>query len=154
MKPLVLNSLDDLPEAARQLLTHMQRASVYAIHGEMGAGKTAFIKALCKALGVVDAVSSPTYALVNEYLSANGDPVYHFDFYRIDKEEEAIDMGALDYFDSGHICLIEWPERIINLLPDDAMRVHMAVQNDGSRLLYWSTGQALASRNKPTKSPS
>ena len=107
---------------------------VIAFYGQMGAGKTTFIKALCQELGVEEVITSPTFAIVNEYGTAN-DVIYHFDFYRIKRIEEVYDMGYEDYFFSGRLCLIEWPELIEELLPDDALRVHIEVQADGSRLI-------------------
>ena len=104
----------------------------------MGAGKTTFTTALCKELGVrEDAVSSPTFAIVNEYRTAAGEPLFHFDFYRIERLEEALDIGLYDYLDSGCLCLIEWPENIEGLLPEETLRVHIAVGDDGSRTLSW-----------------
>ena len=105
----------------------------------MGAGKTTFITALCKALGVQeDAVSSPTFAIVNEYCARGGAPVYHFDFYRIERPEEALDIGLYDYLDSGALCLMEWPENIASLLPEETLRVEISVAPDGSRRLEWA----------------
>lgn len=104
----------------------------------MGAGKTTFISALCRELGVrEDAVGSPTFAIVNEYRTASGDPVFHFDFYRIERPEEALDIGLYDYLDSGCLCLIEWPENIEGLLPDDTLIVNIDVLPDGTRKLRW-----------------
>lgn len=101
----------------------------------MGAGKTTFIKAVCEVLGVVDVVTSPTFAIVNEYTSGNGEPVYHFDFYRIKKLEEVFDMGYEDYFYSGSLCFIEWPELIEEVLPEDTVRITITEEEDGSRLV-------------------
>ena len=104
----------------------------------MGSGKTTFTKALCDSLGVdADAVSSPTFSIVNEYLTSSGDPVYHFDFYRITKNEEALDIGLYDYLDSGCLCLLEWPENIEDLLPEETLVVRIRVEEDGSRSLIW-----------------
>ena len=125
-----------LPEAARSFARAMGHSTVFAFYGHMGAGKTTFIKALCEVLGVDDEVTSPTFSLVNEYRSATtGELIYHFDFYRIEKEEEVYDMGYEDYFYSGALCLIEWPERMEVLLPGDVVVVHITEQPDGSRLL-------------------
>ncbi|UOQ70673.1 tRNA (adenosine(37)-N6)-threonylcarbamoyltransferase complex ATPase subunit type 1 TsaE [Hymenobacter cellulosilyticus] len=104
--------------------------------GEMGAGKTTFIKALCRELGVQDDVSSPTFALVNEYRDAHDQPIYHFDFYRIDDPTEAENIGALEYFDSGYLCLIEWPSRVEALLPPKRLLVKLTVTGAESRLLH------------------
>lgn len=101
----------------------------------MGAGKTTFIKAVCEELGVEDVITSPTFAIVNEYTDREGSPVYHFDFYRIKKLEEVYDMGYEDYFDSGNLCFLEWPELIDELLPTDAAKVTIVEQEDGSRLV-------------------
>ena len=106
-----------------------------AFYGSMGAGKTTFIKAICDVLGVTDTVNSPTFAIVNEYLAANGESVYHFDFYRIKKIEEAYDFGYEDYFYSGNLCLIEWPELIEELLPEETVRVKIEETTNGAREL-------------------
>ena len=130
--------LETLPEAARQFMSHMGDYTVYAFYGAMGAGKTTFINALCKELGVEsDATGSPSFAIINEYRSdTTAELIYHFDCYRLEKEEEAEDIGAEDYFDSGALCLIEWPERIEGLLPDDTVRVDIVVNEaDDSRTL-------------------
>ena len=104
----------------------------------MGAGKTTFTTAVCKVLGVQeDAVSSPTFAIVNEYRTADGSPLFHFDFYRIERLEEALDIGLYDYLDSGCLCLMEWPENIEDLLPEETLKVTIQVAPDGSRTLSW-----------------
>ena len=104
----------------------------------MGAGKTTFTTAICRCLGVKeDAVSSPTFAIINEYRTAAGEPLFHFDFYRITKEEEALDIGLFDYLDSGFTCIMEWPENIERLLPDETLRVKIEVESDGSRTISW-----------------
>ena len=108
---------------------------VVALYGEMGAGKTTFTKALCKVLGVVDGVNSPTFNLINEYRTDKGEVVYHFDFYRIDKLEEAFDIGFEEFIESGNLCIIEWPEKIEQILPSDTLRVKISVLKDGSREL-------------------
>ncbi len=131
-----INGIEGLEEAAKAFVAAMGERSVFAFYGKMGAGKTTFIKALCKALGIEDIVNSPTFALVNEYRSDTTDElVYHFDFYRINKIEEVYDMGYEDYFYSGAVCLIEWPELIEDLLPEDAVRVDIVENADGSRTL-------------------
>ena len=130
-----INGIEGLEEAAKTFVDAMGERSVFAFYGKMGAGKTTFIKALCKALGIEDIVNSPTFALVNEYTDGHGDPIYHFDFYRIRRIEEVYDMGYEDYFYSGNLCLLEWPELIEDILPDDTVRVKISVDADGSRLL-------------------
>lgn len=132
-------TLNDLRNAAREFVLAMGDHTVFAFYGKMGAGKTTFIKALCEELGIEDTVNSPTFSLVNEYRSdTTGELVYHFDFYRIQKIEEVYDMGYEDYFYSGAVCLIEWPELIEDLLPGDAVRVTIEEGTDGARTLTLS----------------
>ena len=133
-----------LREAARQFINAnalQEKGLVIAFYGKMGAGKTTFIKALCEELGVEDVITSPTFAIVNEYSLPLGGrlegALYHFDFYRIKKIEEVYDMGYEDYFYSGNLCLIEWPELIEELLPENALRVTIEEQPDGSRIIAW-----------------
>lgn len=130
-------SLDDIDRAAGEFVELMDDATVYAFNGEMGAGKTTFINALAKALGVEDdATGSPSFAIINEYRSdTTAELIYHFDLYRLESLEEAYDIGVEDYFDSGALCLIEWPERVADILPDDTVRVDIKVMDDGSRVL-------------------
>ena len=128
-----IDSLENLPAAAKEFLQNKGDGKVFAFYGKMGAGKTTFIKAVCEALGVEDVITSPTFAIVNEYTTCEGDPVYHFDFYRIKKIDEVYDMGYEDYFYSGHLCFLEWPELIEDLLPDDVTRVTIKTEEDGSR---------------------
>ena len=134
MKKVTINipTLESLDEAARQFLAIMGDYTVYAFRGEMGAGKTTFIRALCHALGVEsDVANSPSFAIINEYRSdTTAELIYHFDCYRLESEAEAVDLGAEDYFDCGAICLIEWPERIDALLPDDTVEVQVNVNHD------------------------
>ena len=130
--------LADLDRAAGEFLDAIGDAHLVAFYAPMGAGKTTFTTALCRRLGVdEDAVSSPTFAIVNEYRTAAGESVFHFDFYRIDNPAEALDIGLYDYLDSGCLCLMEWPENIEPLLPEETLRVHIRVEPDGSRTLYW-----------------
>ena len=128
-----ITSLDNIHEAARQFIAVMGDNTVFAFYGKMGAGKTTFIKAVCECLGVTDVINSPTFAIVNEYRSESGELIYHFDFYRIKKLEEVYDMGYEDYFYSGALCFIEWPELVEELLPMDAVKVNIEEQTDGSR---------------------
>ena len=130
-----ITSLDNIREGAKAFLAGMGTSKVVAFYGKMGAGKTTFIKAICEELGVEDIITSPTFALVNEYTAGNGAPVYHFDFYRIKRLDEVYDMGYEDYFYGGNLCLLEWPELIEDILPDDAMRVSIMEQEDGSRVI-------------------
>ena len=130
--------LQDLERAAREFLQLLGGRTLVAFYAPMGAGKTTFTTALCKVLGVEeDAISSPTFAIVNEYRGKGGRPVFHFDFYRIDNPAEALDIGLYDYLDSGELCLMEWPENIEGLLPEETLRVQISVRPDGSRLLAW-----------------
>ena len=126
-------SVDKIQEAAWQFVCQMGDAKVFAFYGKMGAGKTTFIKAICQELGVEDVITSPTFALVNEYTAGDGSPIFHFDFYRIKKLEEVYDMGYEDYFYSGALCLMEWPELVEELLPQDAVAVTIHANADGSR---------------------
>lgn len=160
---LQIKTLDELGAAAQTFAQRIGRSRVIAFYGSMGAGKTTFIRALCRALGVQEPVTSPTFAIVNEYHAMIDDlrlmndesegnticihqssihqssitKVFHFDFYRIRRIEEAYDMGFEDYLYSGHLCLIEWPELIEDLLPDDTVRVHITAADDGSRTISW-----------------
>ena len=127
---LVIPSLEEIAQAARQFVAAMGDRRVFAFYAPMGAGKTTFIKAVCEELGVTETVTSPTFAIVNEYQAAAGTPVYHFDFYRIKRLQEAIDMGCDDYFYSGHPCFIEWPEMVEPLLPEEAVRVTITQDGD------------------------
>ena len=130
--------LEDLERAAKEFLQLLGSHTLVAFYAPMGAGKTTFTTALCKVLGVEeDAISSPTFAIVNEYRGKGGRPVFHFDFYRIDNPAEALDIGLYDYLDSGELCLMEWPENIEGLLPEETLRVQISVRPDGSRLLSW-----------------
>lgn len=135
MITIQIENLDALPRVAEQFLQHIDHRKVFAFHGDMGAGKTTFIKALCDALGVNDIVNSPTFAIVNEYTTRAQDTIYHFDCYRIESPEEAYDFGAEDYLYSGHICLIEWPQNIEMLLPDDTRNIYICENTDGTRTL-------------------
>ena len=134
MISIKIKDIDHIREAAREFIEHIGDHRVFAFYGKMGAGKTTFVKAICEELGVDDVITSPTFAIINEY-SLPSNSIYHFDFYRIKKLEEVYDMGYEDYFYSGALCFIEWPELIEDILPDDAVRVSIAEQEDGSRIV-------------------
>lgn len=130
-----IKSIENIREAARQFVSHMGRGHVFAFYGKMGAGKTTFIKAVCEEMGVDDVITSPTFAIVNDYTAADGRHIYHFDFYRIKKLEEVFDMGYEDYFYSGGLCFLEWPELIEDILPADTVKVTITQRDDGSRVV-------------------
>ena len=143
-----IQDLDHIREAAREFISHIGERRVFAFYGKMGAGKTTFVKAICEELGVEDVITSPTFAIVNEYevrgaeansslFTLHSSLIYHFDFYRIKKLEEVYDMGYEDYFYSGALCFIEWPELIEDLLPDDAVKVSIDENADGTRTVRW-----------------
>lgn len=134
MIEISIPSLDNIADAAREFVSHIGEHRVFAFYGNMGAGKTTFIKAVCEELGVSDDVSSPTFAIVNEYASKMG-PIYHFDFYRIKNISEVIDLGFEDYAYSGCLCFMEWPQLIDEILPEETVQVHIAEQGDGSRIV-------------------
>lgn len=142
MLEIKIQSLDQIHEAAHQFIEAMGDNTVFALYGKMGAGKTTFIKAVCEELGVSDVITSPTFAIVNEYRSDTaGELIYHFDFYRIKKLEEVYDMGYEDYFYSGALCFIEWPELIEDVLPGDAVKVYIDELEDGSRKIHFETAE-------------
>lgn len=126
-------SLENMPEVALAFIEAMGDKRLFAFEGGMGAGKTTFITEICRQLGASDDSGSPTFSIVNEYRAADGAPIYHFDFYRLDSPAEALDMGAEDYFYSGNLCLMEWPDRIGNLLPEETVTVEITELPDGRR---------------------
>ena len=132
---IIIKDIEHIREAAREFIKQIGDRHVFAFYGKMGAGKTTFVKAICEELGVEDVITSPTFAIINEYTTGEGDSLFHFDFYRIKKLEEVYDMGYEDYFYSGSLCFIEWPELIEDILPDDAVHVSITEQEDGSRLV-------------------
>ena len=135
MNRINVRGLQDLEQAAVKFLSMTQGTDVYAFYGAMGAGKTTFISAICSVLGVEDEVASPTFTIVNEYRTAGGRPVYHFDFYRIDRLSEVLDIGYEEHVDGEGICLMEWPEKIEDLLPENTLRVSITEEKDGSRTI-------------------
>ena len=134
---ITIQGIKDIDRAAEEFLRKIGDRKLVAFFAPMGAGKTTFTTAICRALGVTDPVGSPTFAIVNEYMRADGEPMYHFDFYRINKLSEAMDIGLDDYLYSGCLCIMEWPENIEELLPEDTLRVDIRVNPDGSRTLSW-----------------
>ena len=134
---IIIRDTADLDRAAGEFLEQIGERRLVAFYAPMGAGKTTFTTAICRRLGVADQVCSPTFTIVNEYVAADGESVYHFDFYRITKLSEAIDIGLDDYLYSGCLCLMEWPENIEELLPEETLKVHIRVEPDLSRTVFW-----------------
>ena len=130
-----VDNLQELDFAARQILSRFPNDKIFLLYGTMGAGKTTLVNSLCKALGVTDATSSPTFSIVNEYSTPDG-PIYHFDFYRLKKEEEALDMGYEEYFYGGAYCFVEWPEKIPHLLPEESRQITITVWSPTSRTIH------------------
>lgn len=133
LKKINIKSLSELPRAAAQILEEAKRERIFLFYGAMAMGKTTLIKELCKQLGVEENVSSPTFSIVNEY-AANDKKVYHFDFYRLKDEQEAFDLGYEEYFYSGNYCFVEWPDKIENLLPENALSIYITGNNEGERM--------------------
>lgn len=134
---VIIRGTEDLDRAAAEFLEKIGDNNLIAFFAPMGAGKTTFTTAICRALGVTDPVGSPTFAIVSEYMRADGEPMYHFDFYRINKLSEAMDIGLEDYLYSGCLCIMEWPENIEELLPEETLMVRITVNPDQSRTLVW-----------------
>ena len=135
---IVIHNLREIDSAAARFLQEIGDARLIAFYAPMGAGKTTFTTALCRALGVdADAVSSPTFTIVNEYRTGAGESLFHFDFYRLGKASEALDIGFYDYIDSGCMCIMEWPENIEEILPEECLKVSISVQDDESRVVTW-----------------
>lgn len=135
METYTANSIDELSPIAKKLVLYLNHIPVVALYGPMGVGKTTFIKEVCRALDVSDTVNSPSFAIVNEYRDAKDEPVFHFDLYRLKHADELIEIGGEDYFYSGHVCFVEWPEKAENLLPEKRINIHMEEKADGSRLI-------------------
>ena len=134
---ITVQNIEDLDRAAAEFLKEIGNNTLIAFYAPMGSGKTTFTTAICRNLGVTDPVGSPTFAIVNEYMRADGEPMYHFDFYRINKLSEAVEIGLYDYLDSGYLCLMEWPENIEDLLPEETLKVSIHVNPDQSRTISW-----------------
>ena len=132
-----VKSIDGIVEAAKAFVDAMGEKRVFAFYGKMGVGKTTFIKAVCEEMGVEDVINSPTFAIVNEYVDGRGEPIYHFEFYRIKKEQEVLDIGYEDYVYSGNLCFMEWPELIENLLPEEVVKVTIHEEEDGGRTVVF-----------------
>jgi len=135
---LISGSIDDLPAIARKIAQHGKHYSIWLLQGEMGAGKTTLIKNICQHYKVMDNVSSPTFSIVNEYKTSDDQIIFHFDFYRINDESEALDMGIDEYFDSGNLCLIEWPDKIASLLPDKYQSIYIEPVDEQKRRITLS----------------
>ena len=135
---ITIANLQDIGRAAEEFLSQVGDNRILAFYAPMGAGKTTFTSAICHCLGVRDdVVSSPTFAIVNEYRTGSGEPMFYFDFYRIAKPEEALDIGFYDYIDSGCLCIMEWPENVEQLLPEETLRIYISVNPDQSRTISW-----------------
>jgi len=134
---IVIEGIDSIADAAEQFLADIAGSNIIALYGAMGAGKTTLIKAICKALGVEESVTSPTFTIVNEYRTSEDEPIYHFDFYRIEKLAEAFDIGFEEFVESNNLCLIEWPEKVEQILPGNTLRVKIEVTDDGHRRLIF-----------------
>lgn len=135
MKQIIVPSLSELPAAAYQVIQSIKDFKIIAVYGPLGVGKTTMIKEICKQMGVPDIVNSPTFALVNEYFTTDKKIIYHFDFYRINSIREAYDIGYEDFFFSGNICFIEWPEKVEELLTDDVLKIKMEETDSGTRII-------------------
>ncbi len=133
-----IKNTEELDRAAGEFLEQIGNHRLIAFYAPMGAGKTTFTSALCRRLGVDEPVCSPTFTIVNEYIASSGESIYHFDFYRITKNSEALDIGLYDYLDSGNLCLMEWPENVEDLLPDETLKVQIKVNPDLSRSIVWA----------------
>ncbi len=137
MTEIVVNSIGDLPKAADLFCSEIGSNRVFLFYGEMGAGKTSFIKEICAKLGVKQEVTSPTFAIVNEYIGVSFPLIYHFDFYRIEKKTEIFDIGFEEYLDSGALVFIEWPEKLEDLLPQEYVKLNISVENNTTRIIRW-----------------
>jgi tRNA threonylcarbamoyladenosine biosynthesis protein TsaE len=139
MNSKIVRTISDpakLDELAKELINFAGTKNIWAFYGEMGAGKTTFIRQICALLGVKENVTSPTFSLINEYRDRNNNPVFHFDFYRIEKQQEAIDIGCEEYFERNALCLIEWPEKILNLLPHPLVKITIEVERKNRKFTF------------------
>lgn len=140
MNPIVLHTIEELPQAAKKFLVQTKGYNIFAFDAPMGTGKTTFITALCREMGINDVINSPTFAIINEYALPNAtEVVYHMDCYRLEKLEDALNLGFMDYLESGNCCFIEWPDVIAPLLPENTLYVQMREQSDGSRIITFVT---------------
>ncbi|MDO4735715.1 MAG: tRNA (adenosine(37)-N6)-threonylcarbamoyltransferase complex ATPase subunit type 1 TsaE [Bacteroidia bacterium] len=139
VKTITIENIEQIEKAAKEFIEYISastlESNIFAFYGQMGAGKTTFIKAICNALQVDDLVSSPTFTIVNEYKAAKGFPIYHFDFYRLNNPQEAYDIGIDEYFNGQGLCLIEWPEKIADILPDNCIKVCITVKENLQRVI-------------------
>jgi tRNA threonylcarbamoyladenosine biosynthesis protein TsaE len=139
MRKIIINNIDNIRKCATEFITYIDDKTVFAFEGDMGAGKTTFIKAICEELGVKDVINSPTFSIINEYRNhISGESIYHFDLYRINKINEAQEIGIEDYLHSGSLCFIEWPEKIKNLLPENTLYISIKEKSDGSRTVSFT----------------
>jgi tRNA threonylcarbamoyladenosine biosynthesis protein TsaE len=139
MKKIIINDVNNIRKHAAKFITCINDKTVFAFEGDMGVGKTTFIKAICEELGVKNEINSPTFSIINEYINhINGETIYHFDFYRINKINEAQEIGVEDYLYSGALCFIEWPEKIKKLLPENTVYINIKEQSDGSRIVSFA----------------
>lgn len=137
---IIIQNIGEIDKAAAEFISGIKGNKIIAFYAPMGAGKTTFTTAICKQMGIDEnEISSPTFSIVNEYKTGNGDSVYHFDFYRIQRQEEAFDIGFQDYIDSGKLCMIEWAENIDEILPEDSLKVYISVNEDESRTVSWDS---------------
>ena len=133
---IIIVDKSELESLANELISFGNDSKIWAFYGEMGAGKTTFIREICRRFGVKENVSSPTFSLINEYSDKLGNPIFHFDFFRIENEKEAINIGCEEYFESGSLCMIEWPEKILNLLPHPHIKIHISVEETKRRITF------------------
>jgi tRNA threonylcarbamoyladenosine biosynthesis protein TsaE len=133
-----IDNVEELSKAAKMLMESLGEKTLVALHGQMGAGKTTFIKSICRIMGVTDIVNSPTFSIVNQYETDDGSLIFHFDFYRLESAQEALDIGIFDYWDSGALCLMEWPGKVEKLLPEECVYLDIIEDEiNGKRTISW-----------------